>query len=52
MGGSRFRRQQMAMRGQDLQYDVEITLEEAFFGTERTVTQTVPSPCPTCQGER
>lgn len=46
----RFRRQQMATRGNDLQYEVEITLEEAFRGTERTLTQRIHDTCPTCRG--
>jgi len=46
----RFRRQQMATRGNDLQYEVEITLEEAYHGTERTITQRIHETCPTCHG--
>lgn len=46
----RFRRQQVATRGNDLQYEVEITLEEAFTGTERTIPQRIRDTCPTCRG--
>jgi len=46
----RFRRQQMATRGNDLQYEVEITLEEAYRGAERTLTLRVHESCPTCHG--
>ena len=46
----RFRRQQVATRGNDLQYEVEITLEEAYTGTERTITQRIHDTCPTCRG--
>jgi molecular chaperone DnaJ len=37
-------------RGQDLHYEIEITLEEAFSGGERRLTLTAPETCPTCQG--
>src|SRR5262249_20472087 len=37
-------------RGQDLQTGVEITLEEAFQGTRRTVELELPDPCGTCGG--
>ena len=37
-------------RGQDVQANVEITLEEAFSGTHRTFALDLDEPCPTCQG--
>ena len=37
-------------RGDDLRYDLEITLEEAAFGAERTVNIPHQSTCPTCDG--
>lgn len=37
-------------RGQDLQYEIEITLEEAYHGTEKTLTLNKLEPCPACQG--
>jgi DnaJ-class molecular chaperone len=40
----------MAQRGEDVQYEVEMTLEEAYSGTERTLNMTVPEMCPTCHG--
>jgi len=46
----RFNRRQMATRGNDLQYEVEITLEEAFRGAERSITLRVHDTCPTCHG--
>lgn len=55
-GGARgragtFRRPQPGpQHGEDLQYEVEITLGEAYTGTERSLTLTVPEACPTCQG--
>jgi DnaJ-class molecular chaperone len=37
-------------RGQDLETEVEITLEEAVNGTRRTVEFQAVEVCPTCQG--
>jgi len=37
-------------RGADLRYDVEITLEEAAFGTERTIRVPHLGGCETCHG--
>ena len=37
-------------RGEDLQYEIEITLEEAYSGGERRLTITAPDTCPTCHG--
>jgi molecular chaperone DnaJ len=48
--GPRFRRSQAPMRGEDLQYEVELTLEEAALGTERAVTLSVHESCATCRG--
>ncbi|HET9492475.1 MAG TPA: DnaJ C-terminal domain-containing protein [Methylomirabilota bacterium] len=36
--------------GQDVQANVEITLEEAFHGTQKTFTLEVDEPCPSCHG--
>lgn len=36
--------------GADLRYDLEITLEEAFSGVEKTITLAKMSTCNTCQG--
>jgi molecular chaperone DnaJ len=38
------------VRGEDLESPVEVTLEEAYHGTTRTISLQVPEPCPTCQG--
>jgi molecular chaperone DnaJ len=46
-GSSRRTRQ---ARGQDLESPVEVTLEEAYKGTTRTISLQVPGPCPTCKG--
>src|SRR5882724_2140469 len=50
MGGQRGRGGQSRLRGNDLRYNLEITLEEAFLG--RTVEIDVPTlvTCKTCDG--
>jgi molecular chaperone DnaJ len=48
MGG---RRQQGAnLRGSDLRYNLEITLEEAFHGKQTTVRVPTLAPCDACKG--
>jgi len=37
-------------RGEDLQYEIEVSIEEAFSGGERRFTITAPDTCPTCHG--
>ena len=44
-GGGRGRR-----RGQDVQADVDISLEEAFAGTRKTFSLELEEPCATCHG--
>ncbi len=39
-----------AFRGNDLRYDLEITLAEAARGTEKEITFTVLDTCPECHG--
>jgi DnaJ-class molecular chaperone len=39
-----------AARGQDVQANVSITLEEAYSGTRKTFEFEVEEPCPTCHG--
>ncbi|HYE00430.1 MAG TPA: molecular chaperone DnaJ [Alphaproteobacteria bacterium] len=39
-----------ASRGSDLRYDMEITLEEAFKGSTRTIEVPTSSPCEGCSG--
>lgn len=41
---------QNAARGADLRYDVELSLEEAFTGTEKTITIESLSKCERCDG--
>jgi len=37
-------------RGQDVEHAIEVTLEEAFHGTTRTLSLTSPETCPVCGG--
>ncbi|MFC2048133.1 DnaJ C-terminal domain-containing protein [Chloroflexota bacterium] len=37
-------------RGQDIEYPVEVTLEEAYHGTKRILSLETEEPCPTCGG--
>lgn len=46
-GGTRARG---AARGEDVQANVEITLEEAFRGVRKTLSLELDEPCPTCHG--
>lgn len=46
-GGGRSTR---ATRGADLRYNLEITFEEAAFGTEKTITLPRDATCKTCSG--
>ena len=45
--GGRGRR---ATRGADYEHEMEITLEEAFFGTKRSIRLQAQEICPQCQG--
>lgn len=36
--------------GRDLRYNLEITLEESAFGTEKEITIARPGPCDECEG--
>ncbi len=47
-GGERARQQ--ATQGNDLRYDLEITLEEAAFGVHKTLRLSRLEACETCQG--
>jgi molecular chaperone DnaJ len=49
-GAGAYTRRPQARRGQDLEYAVEITLEEAFSGSKRMLNLQGEKPCPTCQG--
>ena len=39
-----------AERGEDIEHPLEVTLEEAARGGERTIQMEVPETCPTCGG--
>jgi len=52
-GGGRARtytKRSRPMRGRNLETPVEVTLEEAFHGTSRTISLQSEEPCPTCKG--
>ncbi|MCL6683070.1 molecular chaperone DnaJ [Sphingomonas alba] len=42
--------QQNVARGADLRYDLELTLEEAFAGTSKTITVEALAKCEPCKG--
>jgi len=48
-GGTRSRRVR-PRRGQDVDYPVEVTLEEAYHGTKRTIALRSEEPCSSCHG--
>ena len=49
-GAFRQRVQPRPRRGQDLETPIEVTLEEAYHGTNRTISLQVEEPCSTCHG--
>ena len=52
-GGARSRtsqRRSQPRRGQDIESPIEVTLEEAYHGANRTLSLQVDEPCPNCQG--
>jgi molecular chaperone DnaJ len=49
-GGQSGRRSNGAMRGNDLQYATEISLEDAYKGTEKTIKIPVQDTCDSCKG--
>ncbi len=49
-GRGGFSRRTRVQRGQDLEANVEITLEEAYSGTARQLSLQQAQPCPTCHG--
>ena len=50
MGGGRGRRQSYAQRGQDVRYNLTISLEEAFSGIEKEITLPSSETCEECGG--
>ncbi len=54
MGAGRREAQQRGARrahGADLRVDVNLSLEEAFYGTEKTIEVTAPIACESCSGK-
>lgn len=49
-GGSRGNRQNGPRKGADLQYDLEISFEESFLGTERYININRKETCNVCHG--
>lgn len=49
-GGRRGNRQSYAQHGADLRYNLEITLEEAFFGVEKEIKIPSTTVCEACHG--
>ncbi len=45
-----FSRRSQPRRGQDLESPIEVTLEEAYSGTSRTISLQMEEPCPACKG--
>lgn len=50
--GTRKRRRTQPRRGRDLALELEITLEEAAFGTEKEIKLNRKETCPQCQGSK
>jgi molecular chaperone DnaJ len=49
LGGGK-RKRSSALRGSDIRYNLDITLEEAFLGVSKKVSFNVASACGTCKG--
>ncbi len=51
LGGTRtYTRQAQPRRGRNIESPLEVTLEEAYHGTSRTLSLQAEEPCSTCQG--
>jgi molecular chaperone DnaJ len=48
--GRGFSRRAQPRRGQDMETTIEVTLEEAYAGTQRTISLQVEEPCAACKG--
>jgi molecular chaperone DnaJ len=44
------RRQARPRRGRDIEHPITVTLEEAYYGTKRTIALQTAQPCSSCQG--
>ena len=51
LGGGRQRGGQSSPRGADLRYDLEISLEQAYRGTEQTINVATSIACEDCKGQ-
>ncbi len=51
LGGFGGRRGRRPQRGRDLEYAVEVTLEEAYHGAARLLQTQAEEPCSSCKGE-
>ena len=51
MGGGRSRGSNGAQRGADMQYAMDITLEDAFAGVEKTISVPIQDTCDDCSGK-
>lgn len=49
-GGGHARRRSGPRRGEDVRYDMTVTLEEAFIGKKTEISVTTPVACTTCSG--
>jgi len=49
-GTRTYTRRAQPRRGRDMETPVEVTLEEAYHGTTRTISLQVEEPCSTCKG--
>lgn len=49
-GQGRARQRSYAQRGDDIRYDVTLTLEEAYVGLEKEINITSSKECETCHG--
>ena len=45
-----FHRRAQPRRGRDIETPIEVTLEEAYHGTKRTISLQTEEPCTACQG--
>ena len=50
LGGAGGRAGTRARRGEDIESEIEVTLEEAAHGGQRTIQTELPETCPTCGG--
>ena len=51
MGGAKpNKKKSSAIRGSDVRYNIEISLNEAFLGTTKNISFTIPTICSTCSG--